>query len=770
MTRAALRAQQIEEELEAQHDRSHLENELEYCSKRQTRSAAQIHEDFPEIEAEKEPETNEINLSAGGEPSVRLALRDITDENYPVADSDQFEEKGALHLHVQSPQEREVDLQTESIELSKSTKKSRGKARGKTKKRVEAATVIESDESEELEEQVSTAIAASKEEPHRYVENTLDYQQLNKDATPESVSQPELSTTPVQETSGPGPAIEETEEQTTTQELISKTPNLKFDPAVHVSDQGAVTTEDSFVHSITSRSPSKYSQSQSEYTEPTQPFSINLQAHTPLRRTSSTNFEESFEAMDSLEDNIEQMTAGLPILTTEDINSPDSPIKIDRRSLLLENRSTTPNTSAARTPKSSTRLQSILVNEEKENTPLRARTPLTRHAAFMKSTTPMAKAASSVKPQTPAKELSPAKGVGASSRKPVTNASTDNKSPSPSVLPKKRETILHQSSMSFSNSPVKEQANVHKKRSTSSILSTAKPGFVPTKSTKPPTVSTFALPGEAVAEKLRAQKEAREEKMKEPKTSLAEQKAAKLRADREAREERVRQNQEKAREVDNTEKAKPVLKHNRPLSVHVQPSIPPRENKASQARMSRVFSGSDKENIAPQTTTAMAPSSLRTTLAVSKTRTESSITTSRSNTSAHRRSVIIQSPKKESSSSFSAKPRPSSAVITSAQHARIVSMSNGQRSDVSKEDAAQQKVRGKEVFQRARQTLQQEQKEKREKEVAAKKARAEAAAAGRLASREWAEKMMKKKQSQQNEAKNETSVTLEAVTAISGTS
>lgn len=77
-------------------------------------------------------------------------------------------------------------------------------------------------------------------------------------------------------------------------------------------------------------------------------------------------------------------------------------------------------------------------------------------------------------------------------------------------------------------------------------------------------MSTFALPGEAVAEKLKAQKEAREEKMKQPKATLAEQKAAKLKADREAREERVRLNQLKAKEnAEEKENKKPQ----RPVSM-----------------------------------------------------------------------------------------------------------------------------------------------------------------------------------------------------------
>lgn len=119
--------------------------------------------------------------------------------------------------------------------------------------------------------------------------------------------------------------------------------------------------------------------------------------------------------------------------------------------------------------------------------------------------------------------------------------------------------------MSFSASPAKSNPSTHQRRVTSGgVLSTSKPGFIPTKSSKPTTTSTFSLPGEAIAEKLKAKKEAREEQKKQPKVSIAEQKAAKLKADREAREERVRLNQIKAKEA---EEEKENRKPQRPVSM-----------------------------------------------------------------------------------------------------------------------------------------------------------------------------------------------------------
>ncbi|KAJ9655119.1 hypothetical protein H2198_005975 [Neophaeococcomyces mojaviensis] len=738
MTRAALRAQQAEDEHEPQQE------SLTPARKEQRPAPAEIHEDSVETEAEREPETQETKTAASNNSSVRPALRDITDENYPVADLDQSD--------VKAPQEQQQppleNTQDEVLEARKSTKKGRGKAKGRTKKKVEAVTVIDSevDEAEEQKEPRITEPGVLETNSNEPVEESVQCEEVI-----ERVSQPGTAEDPLvltQEHSTPGPALEEeVAPQLSAESFTAKTP--KFDPAIHSSDyEASATTEDSFVHSITSRSPSKPSQSQTEYSQPSQLFSSSLQAHPTLRRTSSTNFEESFEAMDSLEDTIEQMTAGLPILSAEEMDSPESPAKVDRRSLRAQPTSTTPNISAARSPSSSTKLQSMLKARDKENTPLKARTPLSKHTTPLKTKTPLARETTPFKSRTPAaNEPSPAKTVRASARKTASKVTTNTESDTTATMPKKQETAEHQPNVSLPNSPAKQQPNTQKKRSTSGVLSTAKPGFIPSKSTKPPTTSTFALPGDAIAEKLKAQREAREEKMKQPKMSLAEQKSAKLKADREAREERVRQNQEKAREVSNSDKPKPVVKHNRPLSVHMQPSIAPRENKASQARMSRVFSGSDKENVAPQPATAAAPSTSRGSLAVTKTRMDSSTTTTKPNTAANRKSVVIQSSTRGLEARPS-KPRPASAVITSAQHAKIASISNGQKSTVTKEDAVHQKVRGKEVFMRSRQNLEQEQKEKREKEEAARKARAEAAAAGRQASREWAERMMKRKQGQ----------------------
>jgi hypothetical protein len=229
--------------------------------------------------------------------------------------------------------------------------------------------------------------------------------------------------------------------------------------------------------------------------------------------------------------------------------------------------------------------------------------------------------------------------------------------------------------------------NTVKKRVPSDTLSTSRPGFVPAKSSKPATKSTFTLPGEAYAAKMKAQRE--EKQRKEEEEAAAKRKF----------------------------KARPAP------SAGGRPSVLPRENKASQARLSRVFSGTDKENIEPKVTTSKRPVSMI--IDHKKVRTER-------NSSVRQAASVI-------SSSTSREPK------FAANVPRVASLTS--KSAVPKEELApnvQKKVSGKEVFGRSRLELKKQEDEKREKEEAARKARAEAAERGRQASREWAEKQKAK--------------------------
>lgn len=238
--------------------------------------------------------------------------------------------------------------------------------------------------------------------------------------------------------------------------------------------------------------------------------------------------------------------------------------------------------------------------------------------------------------------------------------------------------------LSFSNSPAKNLPNTTQKRVPSTTLSTSRPAFVPAKSSKAPTRPTFQLPSEAISAKAKAQ---REERLK-----------------REAEAEKERK----------MFKARPI-----PTKV-ARPSTVPRENKASQARISLYANGVNKENVAPKPTIPPPPKARPTSLDAKPRASET-----RANSSVRRTTT--------SATAGPSKPRVSSMILAT-----------GQKLNVTKDDVVQQKAKGKEVFGRSKAELERAEKERREKEEATRKARAEAAERGRQASREWAEKQKKK--------------------------
>lgn len=180
----------------------------------------------------------------------------------------------------------------------------------------------------------------------------------------------------------------------------------------------------------------------------------------------------------------------------------------------------------------------------------------------------------------------------------------------------------------------------------------------PPKSTKPPTKAAFELPGAAVAEKLRIQREERLKRMEEAEAAKKEA-AAKARA------------------------APPVRKPTT-LPARARPGV----------------------SIGPPPQVAQVQ---RSTSLASK-----------------RSSVVLSQPRSTSTSSANR----NSVVIA--------------KSIVTPDDAVAQKVKGREVFNRDKVEKDARERERREKEEAAKRARAEAAERGRIASREWAEKQRKK--------------------------
>ncbi|KAH8730094.1 hypothetical protein GQ44DRAFT_607306 [Phaeosphaeriaceae sp. PMI808] len=189
------------------------------------------------------------------------------------------------------------------------------------------------------------------------------------------------------------------------------------------------------------------------------------------------------------------------------------------------------------------------------------------------------------------------------------------------------------------------------------------------KSSKPPTKASFQLPGEAIAARLKAQ---REERQKREEEAEAAKKAA---------------------------ASKP-----RPVSIRKPLTLPTR---TAQQGVTIPPPPPNAENVAP------AP-----------------LRSSSTSTIASKRNSIQLSRSTSVSTTASKASNRNSLLITKAT--------------VTPVDAAQQKIKGREVFNRDKIEKEAKEYERREKEDAAKQARAQAAERGRIASREWAEKQRRK--------------------------
>ncbi|KAF1849912.1 uncharacterized protein K460DRAFT_411711 [Cucurbitaria berberidis CBS 394.84] len=228
----------------------------------------------------------------------------------------------------------------------------------------------------------------------------------------------------------------------------------------------------------------------------------------------------------------------------------------------------------------------------------------------------------------------------------------------------------------------------------------------PPRSTKPPTKSNFQLPGDKIAAELKARKEERLKREAEapqqsgapraprpismppqPKSTKPLTKADFQLPGAAVAEKLKAQKEERLRRQEETEAVKKAA------ALRAR-SVPPRKPVTVPIRQ--------------QPGITIPPSSQRSSSLASK---RSSIQLSRSDStsSTNRQSLLLNT-----------------------------------KSTVTPIDAAQQKLKGREVFNRDRMEKEARDRERREKEDAAKRARADAAERGRIASREWAEKQRKK--------------------------
>lgn len=240
---------------------------------------------------------------------------------------------------------------------------------------------------------------------------------------------------------------------------------------------------------------------------------------------------------------------------------------------------------------------------------------------------------------------------------------------------------------STSSNEVAKPAKITRKR----VSSIHKAPFQPTKSTKPPTRASFELPGDAISRKL---KEQREERLKRGEADPPKKPAFKARP--------VRRSQTPVVKATATSKARMSLAKSFPSDAKTATDHAPRSKTAPR----------------PKSMALADPNKRLSTLSIAK------------------RPARI-------SADMSARGIRDSLSLATARKSSI--MGAPSRPPTTAPDLAQQKLRGKEVFNRTRVEQEERDRLKKEKEEAARKARAEAAERGRLASREWAEKQKLKK-------------------------
>jgi len=430
-------------------------------------------------------------------------------------------------------------------------------------------------------------------------------------------------------------------------------------------------------------------------------------SHTPSRAPSRSHskspmrLEESIEAFDALEEALENV--GKAIVFDQSADEEKSPRKATFPRMAREKM-------AKKSPLASR------VSRESSVAPRQSLKPAAPRSSIMRSSSVRA----------PAKERKASVEVAdylASKRRPISMSFPTPPPPSKSTkAPTKATFQLPGEAVA---AKLKAQKEERLKREAEAGPTKARPISMPPppKSTKVPTRPTFQLPGEAVAAKLKAQKEERLRREAEgeepaprqvtmpprPKSTKpptvanfqlpGEAIAAKLKA----------QKEERHRREEDADFAKKASFKARPAPARKPVAATVRQTSTSKAR----------EGLMSKETTAgvsIAPPPQRA-----------------SSINAGKRSSMMLS-----------RTISTSSANSSNRNSMILNPGPVAKSTVTPADAAAQKVKGKQVFNRDKMEKEAREQERRDKEEAAKKARAEAAERGRIASREWAEKQRKK--------------------------
>ncbi|KZL69299.1 carboxylesterase family protein [Colletotrichum tofieldiae] len=247
----------------------------------------------------------------------------------------------------------------------------------------------------------------------------------------------------------------------------------------------------------------------------------------------------------------------------------------------------------------------------------------------------------------------------------------------------------------------------------------------PAKSTKAPTKPSFELPGEAVARRIKEQREARLALQAEKAAPPTPQRSRSLKVPTrpnfelpgEAISQRKRAEREARLKAQEEEERKRREFKARPIKAKLGSAAYPRETVTSRARQNKGSEANDGQ-------VEESPSKRVSMLGTPRTLARASSTRSQT------------------------RGRGTSQTATEDQASRATSTStgsmSGKRSTLSVEELEHQRLKGREIFQRDNCYIEDKERERREREWNAKMAREEAAERSRQASRDWAEKQRRK--------------------------
>ncbi|KAG7139299.1 hypothetical protein HYQ45_003703 [Verticillium longisporum] len=330
------------------------------------------------------------------------------------------------------------------------------------------------------------------------------------------------------------------------------------------------------------------------------------------------------------------------------------------------------------------------------------------------------------------------------------------------VSPKKNK---RRSLMTMGEAPRIDRVELKRSSSVTHGPPSLNPPKAAVKSAKAPTKASFALPGEAVARRIKEQREARRaaaaaaaaaqaspDKTTATTTPMP-QRSRSIKAPTrpnfelpgEAISRRKREQREKElREQEEAEKKRREFRA-QPVRVNPAASTFPRETAASRAR--RVKAGAGVEENAPlarsTSVTTASTASKRMSMVSGGTGRPALARAASTSSKPRGRDVAVSSDEPLASRGTSSSTLSGSGT-SSGMSSGTSSGTSSKRSAVSVEEVQRQRLRGKVIYEQDNCYVEERERERREREASAKRAREEAAERSRQASRAWAEKQKRR--------------------------